>query len=179
MDFAIEPLSKCWDEMVALAAGHWDETEAHHHSQGLNPKRERYEQYERAGWFFECVARVDGRMIGFSGMYVTPSMHSQALIATEDTWYIVPDYRGRGRTIIRFYQFIEAEMRRLGAVEINMSVPILGAAGRLLEHLDYEAVKVHYSKQLHPVRADSPQAKHPFVNVGVRPDDRAAESQSS
>lgn len=119
------------------------------------PLRHRYEEYERAGWFFEFVARDEGRMIGFSGMYIVPSMHSQALIATEDTWYLLPGYRGKGRTIIRFYAFIEDEIRKRGACEINMSVPILGAAGRLLEHLDYEPVKVHYAKQL---RADSPHA---------------------
>ncbi len=166
MEFAIEPLAKCWDEVVALGQSHWQETEAHHHAQGFKPLLERYQQYERCGWYTQFTARVDGRLIGFAGMYVTPSMHSQALIATEDTWFLAPDYRGKGRTFIRFYQFIEAEMRRQGAVEINMSVPILGAAGRLLEHLDYEAVKVHYSKQLYPVRADSPQAKHPTVTVG-------------
>ena len=165
MRFAIEPLSICWDEMVALAEGHWQETEAHHHSQGFNPKRERYEQYEQSGWFFEFVVRDAGRMVGFSGMYLVPSMHSQAWIATEDTWYLVPEYRGKGRTIIRFYDFIEAELARRGAVEINMSVPILGPAGRLLEHLDYQPVKVHYSKQLQPVRADSPRST-PLIAVG-------------
>jgi GNAT superfamily N-acetyltransferase len=165
MDFAIEPLAQCWDEIMALAEGHWQETEAHHHEQGFNPKRERYEQYEKPGWYVQFTARVDGRLIGFAGMYLVPSMHSQALIATEDTWYLAPDYRGKGRTFMRFYAFIEAEMKRRGAVEINMSVPIVGAASRLLEALDYQPVKVHYCKLL---RADSPQARFPLT-VGDSP----------
>jgi len=169
MQFSIEPLADCWDEIMVLAQAHWQETEAHHHAQGFNARLERYQQYERCGWYQQFTARVNNCLIGFAGMYVTPSMHSQALIATEDTWFLHPDYRGKGRTFIRFYQFIEAEMRRLGAVEINMSVPIIGAASRLLEHLDYEPVKVHYSKQLHPVRADSPQDKQFPLTVGDSP----------
>ncbi len=168
MQFAIEPISQWWDEFHVLARDHWNETEGHHRGQTYLPLRERYEQYERAGWFFMFVARAEGRMVGFSGMYCVPSMHSQTVIATEDTWYLVPEYRGRGRTIIRFYQFIEDEMRRLGAIEINMSVPIVGPASRLLEWLDYQPVKIHYSKQLHPVRADSPQAGTPLT-VGETP----------
>ncbi len=165
MQIAIEPLAGCWDEIMALAAAHWQETEAHHHAQGFKPEIARYQQYEACGWYFQFTARVEGRLIGFAGMYLTPSMHSQAMIATEDTWFIAPEYRGKGRTFMRLYDVVEAEMRKRGAVEMNMSVPLEGAASRLLEHLDYVPVKVHYAKQL---RADSLQAARNahFLPVG-------------
>lgn len=168
MEIAIEPLSQCWDEIMSLAEAHWQETEAHHHSQGFSPKLARYQQYESVGWYVQFTARVEGKMIGFAGMYLTPSMHSQALIATEDTWFIAPEYRGKGRTFMRLYDAVEAEMRRRGAVEMNMSVPLEGAASRLLEHLDYEPVKVHYAKQLRADSLQTAQSAH-SLTVGDSP----------
>jgi len=153
MIFAIEPLETSWNEMVMLAADHWIETEGYRHNQPFNPKYERYDAYAKIGCFLQFTVRDEGRMVGFCGMYVVPSMHTQCLIACEDTWFLLPEYRGKGRTIIRFYEFIEAELKKREVVEIGMSVPPNGRAARLLEHLDYLPVKVQYSKSL--VRADS------------------------
>ncbi len=151
--FALEPLEQAWNECVDLAAAHWMETERYRHDQPFNPVFERYNQYAKLGWYLQFTARDDGRMIGFCGMYLTPSMHTQELIATEDTWFLLPEYRGKGRTFIRFHDFITQELVRRGAVEISMTVPPGGTGARLLEHLDYEPVKVQYSRRL--VRADS------------------------
>lgn len=153
MIFAIEPLETSWNEMVMLAADHWIETEGYRHDQPFNPKYERYEAYEKIGCFVQFTARDEGRMVGFCGMYIVPSMHTQCLITLEDTLFLAEEYRGKGRTAIAFHNFIADEMRKRGAIEITMTVPPGGKAARLLEHLDYLPAKVQYSKSL--VRADS------------------------
>lgn len=155
IQFAVEPLAGCWDEWLVLAAAQWAETERYRHYQVMAPSFERYNAYDKAGWFLMFTMRDDGKLVGSCGVYLTPSMHTQELLATEDTWYLLPEYR-KGRNAINFYKFGEAEIRRRGAVEFTVSSKIIDGkptTGRLLEYLDFDQIGVVYSKHLH--RADS------------------------
>jgi GNAT superfamily N-acetyltransferase len=148
LTFAVEPLAACWNEAMALAAAHWQETEGYRHGQGFQPIFERYHQYDIAGWFFMATARDGTALVGYAGMYVTPSMHTQLLIATEDTFFLLPAYR-KGRNGIRFVQFVEAECWKRGAVEIGMTAKMSNpAAGRILEYLKYQPTSMQYTKQI-------------------------------
>lgn len=156
MKFAVEPLAQCWDEMIALAALHWKETEGYRHGQPFAPKLERYKQYDDMGWYFEGTARDDdGKLVGYCGMYIVPSMHSQCQIAVEDSLFIVPEHR-KGRNAIRFIKFLEDECRRRGVVEISITAKNEGV-GKILQYLDFSLTAWQYSKQIPTmVRADSP-----------------------
>ena len=156
LSYQIEPLSLCWNEMIQLAAAHWQETEGYRHGQPFCPSFERYNQYDQAGWFIMFIARDGAKMAGYAGMYLTPSMHTQQLIATEDTWFLLPQYR-KGRNAIQFYQFVEDECRRRGVVEIGMTAKLTNSAGRILEYLGYEVVSKQYSKHLSYNPKASPQ----------------------
>lgn len=162
MIFSIEPLEKCWSEIYdkpnGLAYLHWLETKAHQYDQKYNPQFERYNSYAKAGWFVQFTVRDNGKLVGFSGVYLTPSMHTQALIAVEDTWYLDKAYR-KGWNAIKFYKFIEQKCMELGAEESTLTVPDSKERGihSLLLRLDYNQVSVQYSKKLH--RADSAQSK--------------------
>ena len=155
IEFAVEPLEKCWNEWLELAALQWKETEAYRHYQPMKPLFERYNQYDKAGWFLMFTMRDEGRLVGSCGVYLVPSMHSQVLIATEDTWYLLEEYR-KGRNAINFYKFGEAELVKRGAIEFTVSSKMIDGkptTGRLLEYLDFKQIGVVYSKQL--ARADS------------------------
>lgn len=148
MIFAVEPLRQCWDEMVALAAEHWKETEGYRHGQPFAPSFDRYNQYDEGGWYFEATIRDEGRLVGYCGMYLFPSMHSQQPIATEDSLFILPEYR-KGRNAIRFIKFLEDECRKRGAVEVTITAKNAKVA-KILEYLGYPQVGTHHSKQLSP-----------------------------
>lgn len=153
--YAVEPLEKCWNEWLKLAALQWAETEGYRHYQTMAPSFDRYNQYDKAGWFVMFTARDGDLLAGSCGVYLVPSMHTQALIATEDTWFLRKEYR-KGRNAIDFYKFGERELVARGAVEITVSSKLIDGeptTGRLLEYLGYDKVAVAYSKQL--VRADS------------------------
>ncbi len=147
--FALEPLEKVWNECMELALSHWKETEGYRHDQPFSPDFERYKQYADCGYFLIFTARDEGRCVGYAGMYLTPSMHTQQIIATEDTWFLLEDYR-KGRNAIRFYNFVEDEVRRCGAVEIGMTAKMTNGAGKILQYLGYDIVSVQYSKNLEP-----------------------------
>ena len=145
--FAKEPIRQCWDEVVALARLHWGETEAYRHGQPFNPDRERYWYYNDIGYHHQYTVRDGGRMVGHGGIYVSQSMHSQLPVAQEDTWFLLPEYR-KGRNALNFYKFIEADLRKLGVVEIIVSAKLSNSAGKIIEYLGYTHTEKLYSKQL-------------------------------
>lgn len=147
MKFAIERLADCWDEMVALAEKHWKETQGYRHNQPFKPEFERYNSYAKAGWYLPFTARVDGKMVGYGGVYVVPSMHTQALTAQEDTWFLLPEYR-KGWNAVKFFKFMEQACRDAGAEEITLTIPEGIGTGVICERLDYKRISVQYNKQL-------------------------------
>lgn len=146
MIFAREWLRDCWDEVMELAALHWQETEQYQRH-ALNPDKERYIAYNESGYHRQYTARVDGRLMGHAGMYINRSMHTQVMMAHEDTWYLRAEAR-KGRNAIRFYQFIEADMVGLGVEEIHMSAKLANKSGRIMEYLGYEFVAKGYLKHV-------------------------------
>ena len=161
IEFAVEPLEKCWAEIYdrpdGLAYKHWCETQGFRSYQGYAPSFERYNQYAKAGWFLQFTVRDEGVLVGYAGVYLCPSMHSQKLISTEDTWYLAPAYR-KGWNAIRFYRFMEAEGVKRGVVEATMTMPEEKALNPLVERLGYTCQAKLYSKQF---RADSALPEKP------------------
>jgi GNAT superfamily N-acetyltransferase len=148
--YDIEPLSDCWPEIEAIGRAHWQETmEYYRGKQPYAPSYDRYNSYDKAGWLITFTARDSetGQMVGYSLMYLVPSMHTQTMIATEDTIFLLPEYR-RGRNGLRFHQFIESELRERGAREIVVTAKPGSAACRLLEHIGFSVINHQYSKHL-------------------------------
>lgn len=145
--FAIEKLEPIWPHIMALAEAHWHETEGYRHGQAFQPDQARYLQYEAVDYYVMFTARHEGALVGYAGMYMTPSMHTQELIATEDTWFLLPEHR-RGRNALEFYKFVEAECLKRGVREIGMTAKLTNGAGRILEYLGYREVSRQFSKHL-------------------------------
>lgn len=146
LTFHVEQVETSWDEMVKLAETHWKETQAYRHGQPFNPKKERYAEYERIGCFIQFTARDGDRMVGYGGAYVVPSMHTQEVIATEDTWFLLPEYR-KGFNAVRFFRFMEEECRKRGAVDVTLTVPHGIGTGVLCKRLGYSEVATVWNKQ--------------------------------
>lgn len=132
---------------MVLAEAHWKETEMYRHGQPFCPSFDRYNAYDKAGWLFQYTARSEGQLVGYATMYLTPSQHTQLPIATEDTFFLLPEYR-KGRNAIRFYRFIEEDLWQRGAVEIMMTVKLTNGAGRVLEYLGFSETAKQYTKQI-------------------------------
>lgn len=146
LKYAVEPLETCWDEIVELGRTHWHETmEYYRGRQEFNPQFERYNSYDKIGWLITFTVRDEGKMIGYSLIYITPSMHTQQMIATEDTIFLLPEYR-KGRNGLRFHQYVEAELKNRGVKEIIVTAKPSSAACRLLEYIGFEVINHQYSK---------------------------------
>lgn len=154
--FQVEPVKECWDEVYPLTRNHWEGTKTYRRHEPFNPDRERFIAYNEMNFFHLVTARDGGKLVGYFGVYVTKSMHSQLTMATEDTLYLHPDYRV-GRVALRFLLYIEQYLKPLGVWEILFSCEIDNKSGirKLLEYLGYEAKILQFSKHLLPPSADS------------------------
>lgn len=154
--FAIEPLAPIWPQFMGLAMQHWQETEGYRAGQQFAPDAYRYFQYNEMGMYVFFTVRDGPRLVGYAGIYFTPSMHTQRLIATEDCWFLLPEYR-KGRNALNLHRFVEDECRRRGVVEIGMTAKLTNSVGRILEYLGYKEVSKQYSKHL-AYNHESPEA---------------------
>ncbi len=145
--FSEERFVEAWPEFKSLAEAHWQETEMYHHGEGFNPDLKRYDHFNDIGLYHLYTVRCHGKLIGNCGMYVMPSMHTGKVVATEDTWFLCPEFRA-GRNAIRFHQYVASQMKELGAVSISMTTKLTNGAGRILEYLGYSHVANQYTKDL-------------------------------
>jgi len=153
--FHEERVKDVWHEIYPLAQQHHQSTQNYKRHEPFNPSRERYVHYNESGFFRLITARAHGVLVGYFGVYLTDSMHSQRPMMTEDTFYLDPAYRG-GRNALRFLKFIEEHFQQAVPVEVLFSCEIDNQSGihKLLDYLEYTPVVVVRSKYL-PPRADS------------------------
>lgn len=135
-----------WDEIMFLAGHHWQETEQYQ-TEPLNPDKELYCSYNDAGFHLQYTARHNGKIAGHAGMYISKSMHTQIMIATEDTWYLLPEYR-KGRNALRFLQYVEDDLKKMGVKEITMHAKLANSSARIMEYMGYEFIGKIFNKRI-------------------------------
>lgn len=145
--FARECMHEVMDEIKPLHRAHWDETEGHRHGLPFDPAYHTFIQYELAGRYVLFTLREGGRMVGNCAMYLDRSAHTQTLIATEDTLYLLPEAR-RGRIAHRFVGYVERALASLGAREICITVKTVNRAERFFRLLGYRHVENGLTKIL-------------------------------
>jgi hypothetical protein len=134
-------------EVRPLHKAHWDETEEHRHNLEFNPDYATFIRYEQAGRYVLFTLRIDDKLMGNCAMYLDMSAHTQTLIATEDTLYLLPEAR-RGKRAIHFVRYIEDSLMQLGVKEISVSVKTVNKAERFFRMLGYKHVENGLAKIL-------------------------------
>lgn len=156
----MERVEDCWAEVMALATLHWEGTKTYRRHYPFKPDYEKFKFCNEQNIYHLFTVRTrEKQLVGYAGFYVAYSMHSQHLMATEDTFFLHPDHRG-GRTALRFLQHIENQCQQWGVEELLFSHEQDNESGihRLLNLLDFKPVIVQYSKRLSTVSpADSGQ----------------------
>ncbi|HEY6043881.1 MAG TPA: GNAT family N-acetyltransferase, partial [Nitrosospira sp.] len=138
--FSPERIEAIAEEIVSLHQAHWDETEGHRHGLPFDPDYPAFIRYEQAGRYVLLTLRMGGRLLGNCAMYLDKSTHTQTIIATEDTLYLLPEAR-KGRVARQFVAYVERAMRQLGAREIHITVKTVNKAGRFFRMLGYRHIE--------------------------------------
>lgn len=135
--FSLERIEDITEEIKPLHRAHWDDTETARHGLPFNPDYETFIRYERAGRYVLFTLRSDGKLLGDCAMYLDKSTHTQTLIATEDTLFLMPQAR-KGRTAMRFVKYVESALKQIGAREICITVKTVNTAGKFFRSLGYK-----------------------------------------
>lgn len=144
MNFAREGFT---EEVYPLWEAHWQETEMFRSGHKFNPDVARIKAFCESGFYQLFTARVDGKMVGNAGMYVTVSVHEQTKTSVEDTWFLLPEHR-KGRNAINFLAFVERDLKAQGVKDVYMTTKLTNGAGRILEFCKYKHVANQYWKEL-------------------------------
>lgn len=145
--FSLEQIEDIAEEIKPLHRAHWDETETHSHGLPFNPDYETFIRYERAGRYVLFTLRIEGKLLGNCAMYLNKSTHTQTLLATEDTLFLLPEAR-KGRLAFKFVDYIERSLRQIGVREITISVKVVNKAGKFFQVIGYRHVENGFSKIL-------------------------------
>lgn len=146
--FAVERMRDILDELKVLHSAHWEEKEEAPHRPPFKPDYETFIYYEATGRCLVCTVRdKTNRLVGNFSLYIERSMHTQALISTEDTLYLIPEAR-KGRVAARLIDYGERALEELGVTEINVTVKIDNKHGRFFQMLGYDHVSNGLTKLL-------------------------------
>ena len=137
------------DQLRAIHEQHWRETEGYRHALEFNPDYQRGIDLEVQGRYLLIVARrhETGEIVGNYALYLSRSMHTQTLMATEDTLFLAKDCR-RGRLGIEVMRYAENALRQRGVEELNVSVKLVNSVGSMIERMGYAPVATQYTKIL-------------------------------
>lgn len=140
--FQAERGARILDELEVLHAAHWSETEGYRGGLDMKPDVAACLLDEQQGRLIQLTARdaETGRLVGNFRMYLGTSRHTSLLMATEDTLYLLPEYRA-GRNALRFIQYMEYAVAMLGVVEVQLDDKVGNpAVGKLLDFLGYPVI---------------------------------------
>lgn len=145
--FQVERIRDIVDEIHPLHEAHFAETEKHLEGFELKPNYDFFIATERDGGLiqFTCRDIESGRLVGNIRMYINKSLHTDSLIATEDTYFVLPDFR-KGFSALRFWQFAEDCLKSIGVREIHTDSKVVNQVHRLNEYLGYKHVANAYVK---------------------------------
>lgn len=142
-----ERLADVLPELDVLHRSHFAETEKHRHGLPLAPDIEAGLEEERRGTLVQFTARHEGRLVGNLRMYLRTSRHTGTRFASEDTLYLLPEFR-KGRAAVRMLEFMEDSMRELGVLELRASTKMVNKTDKLLEFLGWTPVATELVKFL-------------------------------
>ena len=140
------------EDIKPLHAAHYAETEKYklRHSAGFNYAH--MAKCQETGIMHAFGARLvdTGQLVAYLFVYVTHSTHDSSLVASDDGYYVMPEYRGSGLGR-RLLQYSEKRLKELGVDYFFMSskAPAGGAnIGLFLETEGFELNALSYVKVL-------------------------------
>lgn len=145
------------EELAPLHEEHWRETERHRHGLALRPDYDGIMARERAGRCLQFTVRRGQELCGHLRMWVFPSLHTQTLIAEEDTLFLREQHRG-GMTALALLRYAEACLIALGVREIRANSKLVNNADVLMRRMKYQQVAIQFVKML---PAEPPTAQAP------------------
>lgn len=148
---AVESFRDIVLQLHALHEAHWSETEKHRHGFEMRPNYDAMRARERAGQLLQFTARTsEGPIAGHLRMYLGQSLHTQTLMAEEDTLYVLPEHRtgSLGLALLRYAE--RCLVHVVGVREIRANSKVINNADVLMRRMKYRHVANQFVKIFPP-----------------------------
>lgn len=124
MKYAAELLTPALEaEIAPLHKAHWEELKGPT-DDSFRMDYPRYYLLQESGvWRLYTARSDDGQLVGYVQIIGGPSLHSLHSEAYGELYYVIPEYRTKGRTVLRLFQYVEKELSLLGATKLRYSYP--------------------------------------------------------
>lgn len=127
------------EEALPLLTKHWEEIAWRRDKVPLSIADDVYRIIEHQGQLICFSARKGGLLVGYANFFLRPNPHyNQTMFATNDVIYVSPSYRGITGT--KFTDFIEDELKALGAQVISYHVKEQLDWGSMLKRKHFDKV---------------------------------------
>jgi L-amino acid N-acyltransferase YncA len=146
--FAAERYRDCLGELKPLHEAHWSETEKHRHELSLNPNYDEALRMEDAGFVMLFTVRKDGELVGQMSLKIFKSMHSQTLVADEDSLFLRKDARGSLAVVMEFLRFVANSLETVDVREIRASSKLVNSADKLMIRAGFKPVAIQMVKMI-------------------------------
>lgn len=145
--YAIERITRCWDELAPLSAAHW--SEVGDLPKGLSTDRAAYAAAEAAGAHLWVTARdAAGHLVGYLSMALRRHPHAQVIGAWQDAIYLKPEHR-QGWNAQGMISTADAWMRDRGVSTVYHFAPIAHDYGPILRSIGYNPIEIVWCRHLH------------------------------
>ena len=149
VEFSVETIAACRDDIMALAETHGREFTFHKDLKGpVDPDWDLALTLEREHRFRVVTARDEGRLVAYFMFMVVPrSPHYRVSLCVEDTFFLSPECRCRGNGWLgyQFLKYAVREMRYTGARVLVVQNKITADYGPIWERLGFEPEEMRYT----------------------------------
>lgn len=146
MNFQREPLFCAFEDLAPLAEMHNSEL-----TRGAIPLDMNWAQYaalESAGILVLFTCREEFRLVGYSAFILAGALHHKSLmVAQNDSLFLHPEFR-RGTTALRFIDYCDGELKKLGAQKIVYHVTLAHDWRPILHRRGFEDEEIAVTKLL-------------------------------
>lgn len=144
---ARETINQIWGDVSALAPLHHKDAGSPH-DDNFDLDVDAYAKLEAIDILRIFTAREDGKLIGYCSLVVSPrnTLSKRVKWAHQDSFFVVPEYRGP--MVVRFLFYQDLSLEADGVTKVYRHSNIYKPYDRLLLHTGYQLVDHGFVREL-------------------------------
>jgi GNAT superfamily N-acetyltransferase len=145
--YEIGNAKESFKEIILLFQDHYEEISLLKDYE-LKPDYGLYFKVEDRNFLELILCKDEGKIVGYIVFFVSKHLHYiDCLLATEDIYYLKPEYR-KGRTAIKMFKFAEQYLKSKNVNMIKYSTKVHSDNSSLFEYLGFSFTEKVFTKML-------------------------------
>lgn len=137
----------CIEQLKKMFDAHYQELSVTKNAK-LNPDYNIYMKMDEHNMLEVVLCKNDDEIIGYIVFFISPNLHyKDCLLATEDIYYLKPEYR-KGTTGIKMFKFAEKYLKSINVNMIKYGTKTHLDNSKLFEYLGYNFIEKIFTKEI-------------------------------